>query len=244
MIGIIVQLLISWGLIWLFEKRNLGVLGFYPTRRRLIDFGLFFIITAACASSGFFMRMYFGERWELNPAFTWKLLADGLWYNVKSVLFEELIFRGVILYIMIRRIGAVKAIIVSAVAFGIYHWFSYGVFGNPGAMTVIFIATGLAGLLYAYGYAKTFSLYIPCAIHLGWNFTSNFVFSDGNIGNGILIHTKPAYTVTVSWLVYFFVAYFSMILMLIVNYLLIKRKRQAEKRKETEKEKKEEKQKG
>ena len=124
MIGIIVQLAISWIIVWLFEKKNLGVLGFYPTRSRLLDFGLFFIVTSACAASGFFMRMYFGERWTFNPECTWKLLADGLSYNIKSVLFEELIFRGVIFYILIKRIGVVKALVISAVAFGIYHWFS------------------------------------------------------------------------------------------------------------------------
>lgn len=225
MIGIIVQLLISWVIVWFFEKKDLGVLGLYPTQQRLLDFLLFFVLTGACASLGFFMRMYFGERWELNPELSWHLLTAGLWYNIKSVMFEELIFRGVILYILIRRFG-VKAIVVSAIAFGIYHWFSFEVFGNPGAMAVIFIVTGVAGLLYAYGYAKTFSLYIPCAIHLGWNFTSNFVFSNGNIGNGIFIAAKPAYTVTVSWFVFFFVSYFPMICMLAINFFLIKQKKQ------------------
>ena len=226
MIGIIVQLIISWVLIWLFEKKDLGVLGFYPTRQRLLDFVLFFIVTGTCAAMGFFMRMYFGERWELNPLFTGRLLAEGLWYNIKSVLFEELIFRGVILYILIRKLGMTKAIVISAIAFGVYHWFSFGVIGNPGPMIVIFIITGIAGLLYAYGYAKTFSLYIPCAIHLGWNFTSNFIFSNGNIGNGIFIATKPVSITTVSWSVYLFVSYFPMICMLVVNYVLIKRKTQ------------------
>ena len=85
------------------KKKDLGVLGFRPTKRRALDFCLFFMITAFCASLGFFMRMYFGERWQLNPDFTWKLLVNGLWWNIKSVLFEELIFRGVIFYISILQ---------------------------------------------------------------------------------------------------------------------------------------------
>src|SRR5262245_45401741 len=119
MIGIIVQLTLSWLLVWLFEKKDLGVLGLYPTRHRLQNFSLFFLVTAVLAASGYFMRMYFGERWVLNPEFTWRLLAAGLWYNIKSVLFEELIFRGVILYLLIRRLGWVKAMAISAVAFGV-----------------------------------------------------------------------------------------------------------------------------
>ena len=222
------QLVISWILVWLFEKKNLGVLGFRPTRQRVLDFVLFFMITVACAASGFLMRICFGERWELNPVFTPRLFADGLWYNIKSVLYEELIFRGVIFYILIKRLGVTRAIIISAVAFGIYHWFSFGIIGNTNQMIIVFILTGVIGLLYAYGYTKTFSLYIPCAIHLGWNFTRNFIFSDGNIGNGVFVAAKPVQTVTVSWFVYFFVIYFPMISMLIINYLLLKKKKQVE----------------
>ncbi|MCX6210075.1 MAG: CPBP family intramembrane metalloprotease, partial [Bacteroidetes bacterium] len=168
MIGIIVQISLSWLIVWLFEKGNLSFLGFYPTKRRLFDFILFFLITAICCSTGFFSRMYFAkEQWQINPSLTISLILEAIWWNIKSVLFEELIFRGVIFYILIRKIGALKAIIISSIAFGIYHWFSYEVIGNPTQMAITFATTGVMGLMYAYGYAKTFSLYIPCAIHLG-----------------------------------------------------------------------------
>jgi membrane protease YdiL (CAAX protease family) len=227
MIGIIVQLAISWLLVWRFEKKDLSVLGFRPTKQRVVDFVLFFLITAACAVAGFLMRMYFGERWELSPVFSIKLLAEGLWWNIKSVLFEELIFRGVIFYILIKRLGAAKAIIISAIAFGIYHWFSFEIIGNVKQMIFVFIITGIMGILYGYGYAKTFSLYIPCAIHLGWNFTRNFIFSEGQIGNGVLITAKPEHTATVSYFVYFFVIYFPIVCAIVINFLLLKRKKQA-----------------
>lgn len=223
MIGIIVQLLLSWLLIWFFEKKNLAVLGLKPTKKRVLDFAVFFLVTAFFAASGFLMSMYFGQRWALNPAFTATLLLEGLWWNIKSVLFEELIFRGVIFYILIRRLGVTKAIIISAIAFGIYHWFSFGVFGDPQKMAIIFLITGLAGVMYAYGYAKTASLYVPCAIHLGWNFTRNFIFSGGNIGEGLLVDDKPAFTVTVSHFVYYFISYFPMIGALVVNCLILRK---------------------
>ena len=225
MIGIIVQLIISWVLIWFIERKDLGVLGFRPTKRRLLDFGLFFLLTVLCACLGFFLRMYFGERWQLNPDFSFRLLANGIWWNIKSVLFEELIFRGVIFYILIRRLGVVWAILISSVAFGIYHWFSFGVIGNVIPMIITFIITGTMGLLLAYGYAKTFSLYIPIAIHLGWNFVNNFVFSEGNIGKGIFIVTHQP-IIKVSWAVWFIVMYFPMIAAIVVNFFLIKKHKQ------------------
>ncbi|RYD70259.1 MAG: CPBP family intramembrane metalloprotease, partial [Sphingobacteriales bacterium] len=154
MLGIIVQLAISWAIVWFVEKKNLSVLGFKPSKQRLADFFLFLIITAVIAASGFFIRMQYGERWVENPPFNTLLLFKGLWWNIKSVLFEELIFRGVLFYILIKRLGSTKAIIISAVAFGMYHWFSYSVFGNPVPMLITFFITGIAGLLYTYAYVK------------------------------------------------------------------------------------------
>ena len=143
MLGIIIQLALSWLLIWLFEKGNLSVLGFRPTRKRLIDFALFFVVTAVLCASGFFLKMLIAkQQWQLNPNFNLYTIANGTWFNIKSVLFEELIFRGVLFYLLIKKLGATKAIIISAVAFGIYHWFSHELFGNPGAMVTEFIVTG------------------------------------------------------------------------------------------------------
>src|SRR5688572_1235532 len=123
MIGIIVQLVISWLIVWLFEKKSLVVLGFRPTANRLKDFVLFFFITAACCLSGFLIHMLFGARWKLNPDYSFFDGLKGSWWYMRSVIFEELIFRGVILYILIKRIGVKPAIIISASGFGIYHWF-------------------------------------------------------------------------------------------------------------------------
>lgn len=86
MLGIIVQLALSWLIVWLFEKKNLGVLGLFPIKRKLLDFSIFFFITAACCSSDFIMRILLaGQQWKLNPALSFKLILDGVWWNIKSV---------------------------------------------------------------------------------------------------------------------------------------------------------------
>jgi hypothetical protein len=226
MLGIIVQLAISWLIIWLVEKRSLSVLGFFLTKRRLLDFLIFFLITAACCAAGFLLKMYFGQQWFINPKLSVTLILEGIWWNIKSVLFEELIFRGVILYVLIKRIGFLKGIVISAIAFGIYHWFSFGILGNAVPMIVVFFITGIMGLLLAYGYAKTFSLYIPIGIHLGWNLTQNFIFSQGPIGNGIFIPDGSGSFRTNSYFIFFFVTWLPMIVMLTANFLLLKRRQQ------------------
>lgn len=226
MIGILVQLAISWLLVWIIEKKDLSVLGLKPTRKRVVDFLSFFLLASACSASGFIFRMLFArEYWELNPQLDFSLIMTGLWWNIKAVLFEELIFRGVLLFILIKRVGATAAIIVSAIAFGIYHWFSFEVIGQPGAMAFVFFTTGVAGLLYAYAYAKTCSLYIPIALHLGWNFIRIFVFSEGSIGNGILVPVKPAPVVQVSWFIYFIVIWLPVLSWLLFSFILLRRKK-------------------
>lgn len=224
MLGIFVQLLLSWLLVWLYDKSNLSVLGFYPTKNRLLGFTVFFIVTAICCSSDFFMRMIFAQQqWELNPNLTANLILTGLWWNLKSVLFEELIFRGVIFYILIKEIGQTKAIIISAIAFGIYHWFSHEVFGNPVQMAVTFIITGTMGLVYAYSYAKTFSLYYPIAIHLGWNVTSSVIFSKSILGDQLFTQVQPVPEIQVGYFIYFCIAFMPLLSAMLINYFMVKR---------------------
>lgn len=224
MLGILAQLIISWLMIRLFEKGNLHVLGFYPNRKRLAGFALFFMVTAMCCSSDFFMRAVFAQqRWELNPKLTAGLIFTGLWWNIKSVLFEELIFRGVLLYLLIKKLGHAKAIIISAIAFGIYHWFSHEVIGNPVQMMITFITTGLMGLIFAYAYSKTFSIYYPIAIHLGWNITSGVIFSKTIIGEQLLTQVLPVPEVTLSYFEYYCIVFIPLLSALLINYLMLKR---------------------
>ncbi len=227
MLGILVQLLISWIILWLFEKGNLNRLGFYPTKKRIADFVVFFIVTGLCCSSDFFMRMLFAkQQWELNPKLTANLILTGAWWNIKSVLFEELIFRGVLLYILIKKLGHTKAIIISAIAFGIYHWFSHEVIGNITQMAITFIVTGTMGLVYAYSYSKTCSLYYPIAIHLGWNLTSSVIFSKGILGNRLFTQVEPVPEVQVSYFIFFCIIFIPLISAILINYFILKRMHQ------------------
>ena len=87
-------------------------------------------------------------------------------------------------------LGVAYAIVISAVAFGIYHWFSFGIIGNATQMVYVFIITGIMGVLLAYAYTKTYSLYIPIAIHFGWNLMHSFIFSSFILMNGVYLKTN------------------------------------------------------
>lgn len=174
------------------------------------------------------MRMIFAQQqWELNPKLSVNRVLAGIWWNIKSVLFEELIFRGVLFYILIKKLGATNAIIISAIAFGIYHWFSQGSLGNPVQMAVTFLITGTMGLVYAYAYSKTFSLFYPIAIHLGWNLTSSVIFSNGNIGDQLFTPVRPVLEVQVGYFIYFCITLIPLLSAMVFNFLMLKRMKQA-----------------
>ncbi|MGQ0441262.1 CPBP family glutamic-type intramembrane protease, partial [Bacillus sp. B-TM1] len=59
---------------------------------------------------------------------------------------RERIFRGALLYIIMQKIGEKKGAAFSAICFGIYHWFSYGLFGNFIPMILIFVPTRITYL--------------------------------------------------------------------------------------------------
>jgi membrane protease YdiL (CAAX protease family) len=188
MIGAIVELLLSWLLLHLIEHRNLSVLGFTPTPRRLRLAGLGFLL-GACYLTGFYLieAALVHTPYHLNTGYGFLAFLKALWYVFKNVLFEELIFRGALLYILIRRIGPVKAVIVSAIAFGIYHWFTIG-FGKPVQMAFTFLTMALAGYAFAKAFEKSRTILLPFALHFGFNFTIMILFSkNGGIGPQLFV---------------------------------------------------------
>ncbi|MGB4770071.1 MAG: CPBP family intramembrane glutamic endopeptidase [Chitinophagaceae bacterium] len=222
MLGVLVQLLISWGILYLYNRKGLWVLGLKPTwlRARLVI--IFLVFAFLCASSAYVVRNYVGkETWDWNPGLTPELFWNGVRWNLQSVWFEELIFRGAIFYILLDRMKPVAAIAISAVAFGIYHWFSYGVFGEPVNMIFVFLTTGLVGVVYAYGFAKTRTMWVPFALHFGWNFTNNFVFSSGQIGNGVWMMTHQPVIQVSTW-AYYLAVWNPIVMYIVGGFLLIK----------------------
>ena len=188
MLGILVQLIISWLLLRVFFRENLNALGITPSKTRLSQLALGFIFTALlCTVIQLVDSALTNTHWKLNENLSFLGGLNFFWWNVKSVVFEELIFRGALLYIAIRKWGARTGIILSAIAFGIYHWFTFGVIGNVVFMLVVFLMTAISGLVWAYAFDKTKSMMLPIGLHLGWNFVFNSVFSKGPLGNQILI---------------------------------------------------------
>ncbi|WP_420315715.1 CPBP family intramembrane glutamic endopeptidase [Ekhidna sp.] len=187
MLGIIVEIALSWVILRYFARKDLKVLGLTPKKSRMIGFSLGFAISAImCAFYYQLVALLSGAHWILNKSFGFYDFLQSFWWVTKSVLFEEFIFRGALLYVLISRLGVAKACWISAIAFGGYHWFSYGIIGNPQQMIFVFLLTGTWGLMFAHSFAKTGSMLLPIALHLAWNAVNLIVFSQGSIGDQLL----------------------------------------------------------
>lgn len=229
MLQLLGLILISWLIIWLFAKSNLSVLGLAPTIERLKYFAILFIASGILSATAYILRMYFAEeKYTLTTELTIESALLETWYQFRTVLTEELICRGAILYILIKKIGQTKAVIITSVFFAILHWINSGVWGNLPQMAIVFTFTFAMGLLLAFSYARTFSLLIPFAIHFGWNLTQNYIFPDTATGNHVFVLVTTPPEVTISYLAFFTMFLLPKISVLIIDYFIIKTHRQVE----------------
>lgn len=191
MIAIAVELLLSWLLLKYSFGENLNALGFHLNTKRLLLMLYGFVLPLVYLSALYLgISLWVQNPYQLNPDYTAGNFIKSVFYVLKAVVFEELIFRGALLYLLLKKLGSRKAILTSALAFGVYHWFSYNLFGQPVQMLTVLISTGAMGYLLALAFVKTNSIQLPFALHLGYNITSMILFSkEKNIGLQLFIKT-------------------------------------------------------
>ncbi|MCA0931365.1 CPBP family intramembrane metalloprotease [Lutimonas saemankumensis] len=189
MLGVFVVFILSWLVLWIVFREHITSLGILPNLRRLREFSIGLLIMAVFCAINLLGQSYLKEvSYIRNPEYGFLESLNGIWWTLKAALFEELIFRGALLYILIKKFGIIRACMVSAVVFGIYHWFSYDMFGRGLVpMIYVFLVTGVGGWMFAYAFARTQSLYAPLGLHFGWIVVSIVVFSAGPLGNSLYI---------------------------------------------------------
>lgn len=158
--------------------------------------------------------------WKINEGYSWMQGLSASWWTLKGVLYEELIFRGALLYLAIKWIGSQRAVWISAAAFGIYHWFSYSAFGNVQMMIYVFLLTGSWGWMFAYSFLKTRSMYLPVALHLGWNLVTIVILSNGPIGSQLLTIEEVVPIETVQFVLLFL---FQILALPMLLYFMLRR---------------------
>jgi len=91
--------------------------------------------------------------------------------GVASGVFEELIFRAIVLRLLMRAFGIWPALALSAALFGALH------LANPNATPVAAVAIAVeAGLMLASFYLLTGRLWVSIGAHAAWNFTQGWIW--------------------------------------------------------------------
>ncbi|NPU69665.1 CPBP family intramembrane metalloprotease [Bradyrhizobium sp. 83012] len=121
------------------------------------------------ASAGVLMLLGIYKVEGFNPVL---FLLPNLSMAIKSGVFEELLFRGVLFRSVEDMFGSWVGILVSSLAFGLLH------LTNPGATLggAIYISIE-AGLLLSAAYLVTRRLWICMGFHMAWNYFQSAVFS-------------------------------------------------------------------
>jgi len=152
---------------WL-EKRADGEMPLAPALREmglglLAGFLLFSAVVGAVALLGGFEVLGLRGWGQI-----WTMVAMALYSGV----FEEVLFRGVILRHLERMTGTWIALALTSAFFGFGH------LGNPDATWFAGLAISIeAGILLGASYLLTRRLWVPIGIHAAWNFTQGWVYS-------------------------------------------------------------------
>jgi membrane protease YdiL (CAAX protease family) len=145
-------------------------IGFLPRWRRDLVFGMVLasgmvaVMIGGCFAFGYVSMHWTGR--QVSAA----VLASTFAVLLLSAVNEELVFRGFPLQLLIDGIGERPAIIAMSTLFGAMH------LSNPNASWLGTLNTIAAGVLLSLAYVRTRSLWMPYAIHVGWNVGLGFVF--------------------------------------------------------------------
>lgn len=141
---------------WLWDVAMALLLGF-------VGFLLLFAVTSIAGTIKISVGPSFGASAVLGMLATLAVLL--------MVAFgEELLIRGYILQVAETGWGTIAAAVGSSLFWGILH------LGNPGSTTAAAINLTASGMVFAYLYVTTRSLWPAIALHFSWNFSEGIIF--------------------------------------------------------------------
>ncbi len=199
MLGLLVIIIVSWGLLYLVLNKNIKAIGIVPTTKRAIQFiiGLVFVIIITLLNI-YIETIVLDIDWKLQSSINYQVILDAFVYHLKSALTEDLVFRGAILYILIDKLGVNLGLLISAFCFGVYHVFSYGMTeARIIPILYVILITGFTGYVWAYTFHKTKSIMLGLGFHLGINLVNTFFFDSQPYGE--LMFKAVSKTQLIDW---------------------------------------------
>ncbi len=99
------------------------------------------------------------------------LFFGGLIDFFTAAVFEEIIFRGYVFYLLYVGAGAQAAIVISSIVFAVAHLIKH-----PSTPAIYVLNAFIFGLLAAVSRDMTGTLWLPIGLHFGWNVVSGPIF--------------------------------------------------------------------
>ena len=97
-------------------------------------------------------------------------LTTSIGFGIATVVFEEVLFRGVLFRLIEVKLGSYLALIISSLIFGFIHLMN----GNSSLFAGF--AISIASIILSAAYMYTRSLWFTIAIHFAWNFAQGDIF--------------------------------------------------------------------
>jgi len=135
--------------------------------------------------------IYFWGRLKSVPLMSLRLLPNLgalLLMLLCGALAEELVFRGYPFQHLERAIGALRAVLVFSLVYGLLH------LQNPHADAWAIVNSVLIGILLSLAYLRTRALWLPWGIHFGWNTSLGLLLGlpvSGFRVFSLLLYTQP-----------------------------------------------------
>ena len=158
------------------DQRSFTSLGIRINRQALLDVLAGFLISAVMIAFLFLLMLVFG--WldgvslnlEQNGQSPLSMLIFLFIFFALTGWQEELLVRGYWMQNLAEGLNKPLAVLITSLVFAFLHaW-------NPDAVWSSYLGIFLAGLFFAWAYYKTGRLWLPIALHSGWNFFLGPIF--------------------------------------------------------------------
>ena len=159
------------------DRRSILSLGLKTDLRALWD--LLVGIGIAAAMMAFIYALEWAFGWLSFEGFAWQNQSmDAVLIGTLEMLLvfilvgweEELLSRGYHLQNFASGINLPWGVILSSLIFALMH------LGNPNVSVMAVLGLIAAGFFLAFGYLRTWQLWLPIGLHIGWNFFEGTVF--------------------------------------------------------------------